>query len=283
MREPLHRTILSGLERTVGSLLRGTHDRQPVPVHFLHIGKTGGTALKHAIGSAQESSSGDRARLPYVVHLHRHPVGLRDVPVGERFFFFVRDPVSRFVSGFHSRQRRGQPRYSGQWSEQERDAFQRFGTPDRLAAALSSVNDEERACAETAMTSIPHVRDSYWKWFESEEYFVTRLDDLLFIGFQKHLCEDFEILKSRLRLPNDLALPDDDVHSHANPRHLDTTLGDAAVANLYRWYEEDFRFLKLCDRVVQEIPRVRSGRSPVTAWWWRRLVELRSGRANSGR
>ena len=32
---------------------------------------------------------------------------------------------------------------------------------------------------------------------------MTRLDDLLFIGFQKHLSEDFEILKSRLRLPSD--------------------------------------------------------------------------------
>ena len=274
--------MLSGLKRTVGSLLRGTHDRQPVPVHFLHIGKTGGTALKHAIGRAQESSSGDKARLPYVVHLHGHAVGLRGIPVGEKYFFFVRDPVSRFVSGFYSRQRQGKPRYSGQWSEQERDAYQRFGTPDRLASALSSTNDEERASAETAMRSIPHVRDSYWKWFGSEEYFMTRLDDLLFIGFQKHLSEDFEILKSRLRLPNDLALPDDDFHSHANPRHLDRTLGDAAVENLHKWYEEDFRFLKLCDKVVRECPHVRSGRSPVTAGLWQRLVNLRSGGTNSG-
>lgn len=253
-----------------------------MPVHFLHIGKTGGTAIKHAIGRAQETDSGDRARLAYVVHLHRHAVGLRDVPVGEKFFFFVRDPVSRFVSGFHSRQRQGRPRYSGRWSEQERDAFERFGTPDRLAAALSSVNDAERALAQAAMTSIPHVRDSYWKWFGSEEYFMTRLDDLLFIGFQKHLSEDFEILKSRLRLPNDLALPDDDFHSHANPRHLDRTIGDAAVANLHKWYEEDFRFLKLCERVVREFPHVRSGRPPGAAGWWQRLVALRAGGTNGG-
>ena len=274
--------MLSGLKRTVGSLLRGTHDRQPAPVHFLHIGKTGGTAVKHAIGRAQESSSGARARLPYVVHLHRHATGLRDIPVGEKFFFFVREPVSRFVSGFHSRQRQGKPRYSGRWSEQERDAFRRFGTPNRLATALSSTNDEERASAGTAMRSIPHVRDSYWKWFESEEYFMSRLDDLFFIGFQEHLCEDFELLKTRLRLPSDRMLPDDDVQSHANPRHLDRTLGDAAVANLHRWYEEDFRFLKLCDRVIRDLPRVRSGRSPVTAEWWQRLVQLRSGSTNSG-
>ena len=71
------------------------------------------------------------------------------------------------------------------------------------------------------MRSVPHVRDSYWKWFESEEYFLSRLDDLFFVGFQQHLSEDFELLKSRLRLPSDLMLPDDDIQSHANPRHLE--------------------------------------------------------------
>ena len=153
MREPLHRTILSGLRRTVGRLPRATRDAEPVPVHFLHVGKTGGTAIKHAIGGAQAPDSGDRARLPYVVHLHR-----------------------------------------------------------------------------------------------------------------KH----------------DLVLPDDDVQSHANPRHLDRTLGDTAVANLHKWYEEDFRFLKLCERVVRECPHVRSGRPPVAAGWWRRLVALRAGGTNGG-
>ena len=106
-----------------------------------------------------------------------------------------------------------------------------------------------------AQTSLRPIR-----WFESEDYFLSRLDDLFFIGFQKHLTDDFEILKSRLRLPNDLTLPDDDVQSHANPRHLDRTLGDAAVANLHAWYEEDFRFLTLCDRVIRECPHVRSRR-----------------------
>ena len=153
MREPLHRTILSGLRRTVGRLPRATRDAEPVPVHFLHVGKTGGTAIKHAIGGAQAPDSGDRARLPYVVHLHR-----------------------------------------------------------------------------------------------------------------KH----------------DLVLPDDDVQSHANPRHLGRTLGDTAVANLHKWYEEDFRFLKLCERVVRECPHVRSGRPPVAAGWWRRLVALRAGGTNGG-
>ena len=280
MRIPDHRTMLSGLKRRTGFPWRASHDAGPV--HFLHVGKTGGTAFKHAMERTMQSSHAQEGEPPCTVHLHRHDVRLRDIPEGERFFFFVRDPVGRFVSGFYSRQRRGRPRYCGRWSREERYAFERFPTPDRLACALSSTNGEERISAETAMRSIPHVRDSYWKWFESEDYFLSRRDDLFFIGFQKTLSEDFEILKSRLRLPAGLRLPDDEVQSHANPRHLDRTLVDTAVANLSRWYERDFLFLRLCDRIIRECPHVRSGRSPVIAGLWQRLVDLRSGGTNGG-
>ena len=62
---------------------------------------------RHRPQARHRSRTGDGLRrkgeAPDVVHLHRHAVRLRDVPVGEKFFFFVRDPVSRFVSGFHSR------------------------------------------------------------------------------------------------------------------------------------------------------------------------------------
>ena len=186
------------------------------------------------------------------------------MPKGEKFFFFLRDPVSRFVSSFHSRRRWGRPRYFVPWSRQELDAFRRFSTPDRLASALSSANGEERAAAETAMRSIRHVADGYWKWFESEEHFLSRLDDLFFIGFQSSLSADFEILKSRLRLPKGLSLPHDRVRSHASPRNVDGTLQEPAVANLRVWYEEDSRFLALCDRVIRENPHIRSqtGRPP---------------------
>ena len=151
---------------------RGTHDTWPV--HFLHVGKTGGTAIKHAIERAGRSTARGGGG-PWAVHLHRHGVTLRDVPDGEKFFFFVRDPVSRFVSAFYSRQRQGRPRYKGQWSRRERVAFECFLTPDQLASALDSTNEAERASARAAMTGISHVRDSYWKWFESEDYFLSRL------------------------------------------------------------------------------------------------------------
>ncbi len=74
------------------------------PVHVLHVGKTGGTALKHALIEHQETA---RYRLVF----RGHEVGLAGVPVGERFMFLIRDPLSRFVSAFNGRLREDRPRY----------------------------------------------------------------------------------------------------------------------------------------------------------------------------
>ena len=238
---------------------RGAND--PPPVHFLHIGKTGGSAIRDAMERARRCRAAER----WVVRLHDHGTRLRDIPRGEKFFFFLRDPVGRFVSGFNSRRRWGRPRYFLPWSPPELAAFRRFATPDRLACALSSPDACERAAAQSAMRSIRHVGDGYWRWFESEAYFLSRLDDLFFIGFQSDLTADFEFLKSRLRLPECLSLPHDPVRSHRSPRGLDRTLGETALGNLHAWYEADFRFIALCKRVIRENPHVRPVRGEVPA------------------
>jgi len=43
------------------------------------------------------------------------------------------------------------------------------------------------------MRSIFHVKDSYWKWFDNEQYYHSRLCDIFFIGFQENLSEDFDL------------------------------------------------------------------------------------------
>ena len=105
---PKLRALLSKLARRTERLWRGT--RAGRPVHFLHIGKTGGTAFKHAITTARRQNARLGALTP-ALHLHPHTVHLRDIPKGDRFFFFLRDPISRFVSGFYSRKNQGHPRH----------------------------------------------------------------------------------------------------------------------------------------------------------------------------
>ena len=210
--------------------------------HFLHIGKTGGTALKHAIESAPTSVVSG-------IRLHNHGVTLAMIPDGERVFFTIRDPIDRFLSSFFSRWREGKPRYNVPWTADERIAFGRFDTPNKLALALSSGDKEERTAAEHAMRSIGHIKSSYWDWFVDEAYFDHRAADIAFIARQEHLNDDFDTLKRMLGLPTSLRLPKDDISAHRNPRNADRRLDPIANRNLAAWYARDYAFLKICQEM----------------------------------
>lgn len=212
-------------------------------MHFLHIGKTGGTAVRTAV---EPHTQGGR----FYIFLHGHGTLLKDVPVGEGVVFFLRDPVTRFVSAFNSRLRQGQPRYFMPWAPVEKIIFERFPTANALALALSSANADERAAAEAAMLAIGHIRKRYAHWLGSETDFRARLPDIFFIGFQETLAADFERLKIKLELPAAVALPADEVAAHRTPANFDQKLTPPAVENLRHWYRDDLRFYQLCQQLA---------------------------------
>lgn len=221
--------------------------RGRAPAHFLHIRKTAGTAMRHVLTTTPARA--------YRVVVRGHGATLHDVPRGEAFFFIVRDPVARYVSGFNSRLRQGQPRYHYPWSEAEAAAFERFQTPGDLARALSSTEDDTRAAAETAMQTIEHVSSSYWDWFIDEDTLRGRAGDILFIGFQEQLDQDFATLATILGLPPSARLPDDGVLAHRSPSHLARDVDAEGERNLQRWYRSDFEFVALCRELRNEIDR----------------------------
>jgi len=219
---------------------KATRENRSV-VHFLHIGKSGGTAIKSALNIKNKP-------LVYPGHVlfaHPHNFTLMDVPEGEKVFFVVRDPVDRFVSGFYSRKRKGMPRIYREWTKGEEEAFRWFDTPNELAMALCDQDEPRAKAAAKAMKEIYHVKSSYWDWFENETYFLTRLNDVIFVGTQKTLNQDFQQLKKTLNLPEYISLPDDDVNTHKNPDSLDKSLDSVARKNLKNWYAQDYRFLEL--------------------------------------
>lgn len=241
------------LPSPLASRVRRLRDRRQ-QLHVLHLGKTGGTALKQALLDHRDVSN-------HWLLLHGHDVTLADVPVGERFMFVVRDPLTRFVSGFNGRLREDRPRYHYPWKEEERIAFEIFSTPDQLATALSAEDDGERERAERAMRGIGHVNTSYWFWFADEEVFRARRPDLFFIAFRERLDEDFELLKPKLGLPPDVRLPTDETVAHRTPVGFDEHLSETARANLERWYERDLAFFELCRELAPAVngtPSVRA-------------------------
>lgn len=226
------------LAHRVESAIRRRLTKKP-RAHFLPIPKTGGSAIGEALRPAELSGN-------YHLVFGPHRRGLCEVPEGEQFFFGVRDPLSRFVSGFHSRQRQGGPGHPRPWRPEEVPVYWRFSTPNDMAVALSSSDDDDRAAAEAAMQAIRHFR-SYWEWFGDEEHLTSRSGDLLMILFQERLDEDFEILAGKLGVT--ASLPTDDVRAHRTPVIADRRLTDVAVENLRRWYRRDYDFLDLCNRL----------------------------------
>jgi len=216
-------------------------------IHFLHIGKTGGTAIKEVLAGISTTRR-------YRIILHPHNITLHDIPKGDGVVFFVRDPISRFVSGFYSRKKKGQSRYDAPWSPGEEAAFRQFSTPNELAKALSSKDKQLRESALRAMKTMRHVNSFYKDWFETREYLSSRSSDIFFVGYQEQLDKDFEILKQLLGLPSDRAkLPKDPIKAHRNPPNLDMRLGSEALENLREWYADDYRFMRLFRMIRKRI------------------------------
>lgn len=210
-------------------------------VHFLHIGKTGGSAVRAVLDAYRETAE-------FRLELHGHATSLRDVPEGEVVVLFLRDPVSRFVSGFYSRQRKGQPRYYSEWSEEEKIAFETFATPNQLACSLADEQSAQHSNALRAMRSVEHLAP-YKHWYGDLDYFRSRIEDIFFIGFQESLDSHFAQLMEILGIAENPSLPEDDVVAHRNPKGLDKTIEEHGLSALRRWYSEDYRFFDLCKEI----------------------------------
>jgi hypothetical protein len=210
-------------------------------VHFLHIGKTGGTAIKYVLKRYPSTPE-------YEIFIHNHKTSLSDIHQSHGVIFFLRDPARRFVSAFYSRKREGKPRLYNPWSEGERRAFERFETPRDLAEALDDSDPDTRESAIDAMAEIGHIKNPYSQWLRSAEYLLSRRDDILFVGFQESFEEDFLKLKEILKLPQEASLPTDDINTHRNPQNVDKRLSDRALDNLKSWYRDDYALMRLCEK-----------------------------------
>lgn len=199
-------------------------------IHFLHIGKTGGMSIRAALAPVAER-----------IKFYDHNIKLTDISAGERVFFILRDPVARFVSGFNSRMRKGQPAFFKEWTAGEADAFAKFAKPNELAEALPDAD------ARAAMRAIGHLRAPQRSWVPDLALLGTA--NIVWIGFTETLADDFEQIKRRLDLPRDLRLPDDPVLAHRSPEGVPTELSVVGRHNVKQWYAGDYELIAACREV----------------------------------
>lgn len=217
-------------------------------LHFLHVGKTGGTAIKEVL----VNSLGVRQTpFGWFHHSAADTTPLREIPPEDYFFFCVRDPISRYASAFYSRWTKGRPRYYFEWSEKERVAFERFHTPQQLADALASADREEREAAETAMVSIRHI-GRLSNRLGSRELLEERADRIVYVGRQETLPADWQHLRRILELPESSQLPNDPVRAHRGDQRFDRTFNEHQITALRRWYAEDYAIVDFVEQLRQE-------------------------------
>lgn len=102
------------------------------------------------------------------------------------------------------------------------------------------------------MDIVTHLR-CYNRWYVDFEYFQSRVNDIFYIGFQESLDRDFSTLKSQLGIPDECALPQDDISAHRNPVSLDKYIEPHGITALKEWYMEDLEFISICRAIMSNL------------------------------
>ena len=212
----------------------------------MHIGKTGGTAIKHVLRPIFRAET--ETALGRVILHKGHTFKLADVPQGDKAIFCVRDPLSLYVSAFHSRLRKGQPKFYFEWSPAEAATFERFPTPQALAEGLGSDDEETRGAAQEGMKAIQHVR-GIRRFLKSPDHVMEHRRQIAYIGRQETLDDDWHRIRALLELPGDIELPADPKKSHRRQASGDPALDANAEAILRRYFKPDYEILRVCERL----------------------------------
>ena len=124
-------------------------------VHILHIGRTGGSAIKYTLKEYVHSEYKPVVTDKYAIFHHEHYFKLKDIPEGEKAVFFVRDPVQRIYSGAYvpklSRYMNAPLRHwlmSKEYLEQRRGDILYIGETERLDVCWNELSE---------MLGLPHI------------------------------------------------------------------------------------------------------------------------------
>lgn len=211
-------------------------------IQFLHIGKCAGTQIS-ALAEQINAKSPDVRILT-----KNHDCFLKDIHKQSRYFFSIRNPINRFMSGFYSRKRKGDPQVTSDWTMYDKLAFEEFEHANDLAESLFS-GGSLGAAAFGAMKSIRHTAQNQSDWFYCTGNFL-RLRPPVWIIRQEKFDADFQTFLSKSGLGvhwSDLEVKTDPKTSHANDYSSTPPLSERARANLKAWYIQDFEFYRACE------------------------------------
>ena len=175
---------------------------------------------------------------------HHHHVTLTALPADVEYFFSIRSPETRFVSGFYSRKRKGRPRCNSQWTSDEREAFLHFEHANDLAEALFTQGPRGWQ-AFAAMQAITHLATNQCAFFKYCGGFLADRPPLTIIR-QQHFDRDIGVLFRKLRLATHPSMETDPVRIHKNDYTGVKPLSEQSRRSLRIWCAQDFKLYWHC-------------------------------------
>jgi len=136
-------------------------------VHYIHVGKTGGTSIKIAL-----MSFGRKTKTHYFC-LHGHGFRLKDVPKNDIAVITVRDIDAREASAYHARK----------WKADHYGRFKRL---------LIGMGKTEMAHIKLGYTKAHKPQAWYWEDAEDRQVYILHTESL---------SEEFEIFKQVMGIP----------------------------------------------------------------------------------
>jgi len=205
-------------------------------IHFLHVGKTGGAAIKNTLNNYITSQ--------YCFFGHHHIIKLKHISNKDKVIFSVRDPIERFISAFYFAKDRS--KFIGKFFSPKACYYlDHFDTADDLAIALYSKLYKERIIAQQTMLLVPHLKENYWYWFKNKDYLQKRLTSILYVFSCKNLNNDFLKFRDFINADSTLELPQKkDIKANVNFNKHNKTISNEGIENLKKWLTKDFEFLQ---------------------------------------
>jgi len=242
----MHKMTANAQPRSV-RIARNNPKINATDIHFLHIGKCAGSQMGR-ISRQINNTPGSRKIIK-----HRHDVYLRDIHKDADYFFSIRQPFTRFVSGFYSRKRKGAPKLNIPWSKDDTFAFETFEHANDLAEALFEKSELGRK-AWAAMKSIRHTEQNQSDWFYCAGGFLYTRPPVWILR-QESFDADLETFFARANLntaTDNVQISRDPKAAHANDYTNIPALSDKARDKLAIWYAQDIAFYDMCENWMKD-------------------------------
>ena len=249
--QAIHRKLLS---------LDPAHNSKSKKIAYLHIGKCAGTTLYDYFKNKNDSD---------ITYLHMKRVELNEAADYE-FVFFIRHPISRFVSAFNHTKRivefdtskldinqlnhdnsyapkrikrkmlRGGIAFSKKYDQLTRH----FKNANELAESLFCDNSQQRRKAQKLM-SLPneHLFKSIGWYLHNGELIKRFSHNIKFVGCVETIDQDLEAACSLFKLNGN---PEQISRKRAGLGNQQSQLSSTAIQNLRRWYRDtDYKAIQL--------------------------------------